>query len=86
MYKIYSLFGQNAKNTEFIENTCRFCGKSAIPAKIIAVQPIIKCVVKFAGSFREQCPRIQRDAADDDCRPDHVRRGDGLAKHIVREQ
>jgi len=40
---------------------------------------------QIAGLFREQRPRIQRDAADDDCRPDHVRRGDGLAKHEVRK-
>jgi len=37
IYEIYSLFGQNAQNTEFIENTCLFCGKSAIPAKINAI-------------------------------------------------
>ena len=41
---------------------------------------------QIAGSSREQLPRIQRDAADDDCRPDHVRRGNGLAEHIVRKQ
>ncbi|MBQ3839245.1 MAG: hypothetical protein II819_04755 [Fibrobacter sp.] len=34
---------------------------------------------QIAGLFREQLPRIQRDAADDDCRPDHIRRGDRLA-------
>ena len=40
---------------------------------------------QIASLFREQRPRIQRYAADDDCRPDHVRRGDGLAKHKMRE-
>lgn len=40
---------------------------------------------QIAGLFCEQWPRVQRNAADDDCRPDHVCRGDGLAKHIVRE-
>ena len=34
---------------------------------------------QIAGSSREQRPRIQRNAADDDCRPDHIRRGDRLA-------
>ena len=41
---------------------------------------------QIAGSSREQRPRIQRYAADDDCRPDYVRRGDDLAKHEVRKQ
>lgn len=40
---------------------------------------------QIAGLFCEQWPRIQRDAADDDCRSDHVRRGNGLAKHEVRK-
>ena len=31
-------------------------------------------------------PRIQRDAADDDCRTDDIRYGYSLAKHKVREQ
>ena len=35
---------------------------------------------------RTSWPRIQRDAADDDCRPDHVCRGDRLAKYKVGEQ
>lgn len=34
---------------------------------------------------RTSWPRIQRDAADDDCRPDDIRRGDCLAEHEVRE-
>ena len=41
---------------------------------------------QIAGSSREQCPRIQRDAADDDCRPDDIRRGDCFAKYKVRKQ
>ena len=40
----------------------------------------------MAGLFREQLPRVQRDAADDDCRPDNIRGGDCLAEHIVRKQ
>ena len=31
-------------------------------------------------------PRVQCDAADDDCCPDNIRGGDCLAKHKVREQ
>ena len=31
-------------------------------------------------------PRVQRDAADDDCRPDAVVNGDRFAEHEVRER
>lgn len=40
---------------------------------------------QIAGLFCEQGPRIQRDAADDDCRPDDIHRGNRHAKHKVRE-